>query len=559
MHKLFSYMLSALSLPALLIGCNMKQQVDFIGYNGVVYTVDSAFTKAQAFAVKDGRFVEAGTNDAILSKYKVASSGSKDNGGDNFVDFQGAAVYPGLNDSHCHIYGLGRSLQNVNLRGTTSFGQILEKLQAAYKENPNRSFLVGDGWDQNLWPVKEFPLNTKLNELFPDIPVILSRIDFHAVIVNQAAIDKLGIKVSDMGKKYNKAEAIVRNGKFTGVFMENMCDVFKGGIMKYSASDIREILLAAQRECFKYGLTSVGAEEDYNRLQIMDSLVNEGALKLKIDAWLTSSDECLKNYDAPYTNKNLKITTLKLYSDGALGSRGASLLAPYSDDPGNSGIDVSTPEQFRKLCRWAYDRGFKVATHSIGDKANRRTLDIYGEFAREAKEKGKELWWRIEHSQIVNEADINKFGEYRVIPSVQPTHCTSDMFWAAERLGDRIKDAYRYKTLLSQHGWLPSGTDFPIEEVNPVYTFFAAVYRKNLNFLPDNGFQTDEALTKEETLRSMTIWGAKATGEEREKGSIEAGKYADFVVADRDFMTIPEKDVPAVAIISTYLNGEKVY
>lgn len=556
MNKIFSYISGAVLLPVLLVSCHMKEQVDFIGYNGVVYTVDSAFTKAEAFAVKDGKFVETGSTGDILARYKVASPGTA-----NFMDLQGAAVYPGLNDSHCHFYGMGYGLLHVDLRGTTSFEQILDKLQAAYRENPGRPFLIGDGWDQNLWPVQEFPVNEKLNELFPGIPVVLSRIDFHAVIVNQAAIDKLGVQPADFGTKYKKAEAVLKEGKFTGVFMENMCVAFKDAVMAYTNADIRNILLAAQQECFKYGLTSISdAEEDYPLLQVMDSMVNDGSLKLKLDVWLSATPQNLEKYQVPYVNKNLKITGLKLYSDGALGSRGATLLQPYSDDGKNSGIDVYPVEEFRRLCQWAYDRGFRVATHCIGDKANRQTLDIYGEFAGKArKERNKALWWRIEHAQIIQETDMDKFGQYAVIPSVQPTHCTSDMFWAGDRLGERIKDAYRYQTLLRQHGWLPSGTDFPIEQVNPIYTFFAAVYRKNLDFLPAGGFQAEEALTKEEALRSMTIWGAKATGEEAEKGSIEAGKQADFIITDRDFMTVPETAVPGTKITATYLNGCRVY
>lgn len=529
----------------------MKQEVDFIGYNGVVYTVDSSFSKAEAFAVKNGSFIEVGTTADILAKYMVNIPTQK-----NQIDFDGAAVYPGLNDSHCHIFGLGRSLLNVNLRGTTSFEQIVEKLQAAYKENPNRSFLAGDGWDQNLWKKKEFPVNEKLNELFPDIPVVLSRIDFHAVIVNQAAIDKLGLKLTDLGKKHNRAEAVVKDGKFTGLFMENMCDLFKSGIIKYSAVDIRDIIITAQKECFKYGLTSVGTEEEYGRLQIFDSLVNEGSLKLKIDAWLAATPEAFDKCNAPSKNKNLKITSLKLYSDGALGSRGATLLEPYSDDPTTSGIDVCTPEQFRTYCKWAYDRGFKVVTHCIGDKANGQTLDIYGEFAQKAKENNVKLWWRIEHAQVVNSKDIDKFKKYSIIPSVQPTHCTSDMFWADDRLGERIHDAYRLKTLLAQNGWFPTGTDFPIEEVNPFYTFFAAVYRKNLSMQPPYGFQMKEAINKEDALRSMTIWGAKTTNEQDIKGSIEAGKAADFIVTDRDIMMIEQEDILHTKVVATYLDGE---
>lgn len=554
------------SVLFLISGCNMKQQVDFIGYNGVVYTVDSAFTKTEAFAVKDGKFVEVGTTAHILAKYKVAATNQENGSPDNFVDFNGAAVYPGFNDSHCHLYEMGKGELNVNLRGATSFNEILERLQKAYNQNPNRSFLMGDGWDQNLWEVKEFPVNEKLNEMFPNIPVVLSRIDFHAVVANDAAIAKLGITPADFGLsgKYNRNEAIIKNGKFTGIFMENMCTIFKMEIAKYNNSDIKNIFLAAQDQCFQYGLTSISdAEEETLQLQLMDTLVNERKLRLKIDAWLSAVPDNFQHYKKPYFNKNLRITTLKLYRDGALGSRGATLLQPYSDDPKNTGIEISTLEQYREHCRWAYDHGFKVATHCIGDRANREVLDIYGEFYHLAQKGGNgakpPLNWRIEHAQIIHEADMDKFKQYAIIPSVQPTHCTSDMLWADERLGERIKDAYRYKTLLSQLGWMPSGTDFPIEQVNPIYTFFAAVYRKNLNFIPDNGFQTEEALTKEEALRSMTIWGAKSTAEEHEKGSIEPGKYADFVITDRDFMTVPEKEVPATKVTGTYLNGIKVY
>lgn len=548
----------------LVSSCNMKQQVDFIGYNGVIYTVDSTFTKAEAFAVKDGKFVAVGTTADILGTYQVQDA---ENHPDNYVDFKGGSVYPGLNDSHCHLFEMGKGLLNVDLRGATSFDQIIERLQKAYEENPGRSFLVGDGWDQNLWPVKEFPTNEKLNELFPAVPVVLSRIDFHAVVANQAAINKLGITVDDFSTlgKYNPSEAIIKNGKFTGVFMENMCTVFKNEIAVYSPSDIKNIFLAAQAECFKYGLTSISdSEEETLQLELMDSLVNAGKLTLKVDAWLSAVPGNFKKYTKPYSNKNLKINTLKLYRDGALGSRGATLLEPYSDDLQNTGIDACTMEQYKKYCQWAYDHGFKVATHCIGDRANREALDVYGEFYQLAQKNAAngekpQLNWRIEHSQIIQEQDMPKFQQYSIIPSVQPTHCTSDMLWADERLGERIKDAYRYKTLLGQLGWMPSGTDFPIEQVNPIYTFFAAVYRKNLDFIPDNGFQPDEALTKEEALRSMTIWGAKATAEEHEKGSIEPGKAADFITTDRDFMSVPQKQVVATKVTATYLNGSRVY
>ena len=273
-----------------------------------------------------------------------------------------------------------------------------------------------------------------------------------------------------------------------------------------------------------------------------------------MDVWATPTDEFKEKYPAPYKNRNMNVSAIKLFRDGALGSRGALLLKDYSDDKGNTGISMESLDQFKSQCKWAYEHGFRVATHCIGDRANREALDIYGEFL-----KGKNnLAWRIEHAQIVEKEDLPKFGQFSIIPSVQPTHCTSDMLWADERLGERIKNAYAYRDLLGQLGWIPTGTDAPIESCNPIYTFFAAVYRKNLDFVPEGGFQMENSLTKEQALRSMTIWAAKSTLEDDVKGSIEAGKYADFVVADKDFMNLPEKEVPSTKIEATYLGGERV-
>ena len=524
--------------------CDMKQSVDFIGHNGVVYTVDSSFSVVEAFAVKEGLFVEAGSNETILSKYK-----SK-----NICDFNGAAVYPGFNDTHCHTYLTGIDLMSVDLRNASSFEQILERLQKAAAENPEASCIVGNGWDQNLWEDKRFPDNVKLSELFPDIPVVLNRIDLHAIIVNRAAIEKAGL--SEQDKSIDPLKAITENGRFTGVFLEDMCDRISGAVISYTPADIRRIFSLAQQECLKYGLTSVcepGIEP--LALKVLDSMVSEGKIKLRMDVWATPTEEFKANYTQPYRKGNMQVGTIKLFRDGALGSRGALLLEEYSDDKGNCGISMESLESFRAQCQWAYDHGFRVATHCIGDRANREALDIYGEIL-----KGRnDLAWRIEHAQIVEKEDLPKFGQFSIIPSVQPTHCTSDMLWADERLGKRIKNAYAYKELLGQLGWIPSGTDAPIESCNPVYTFFAAVYRKNLDFVPEGGFQMENSLTKEEALRSMTIWAAKSTKEEQVKGSIEAGKYADFTVTDKDLMRAPEKEVPSIKIVATYIGGEKVY
>ncbi len=535
--------LAGLVLLTLLTGCKMKERADLIVYNGTIYTVDDQFSIVNAMAVRDGLIIATGSDDQILNQYRAAV----------ITDLEGAPVYPGFNDAHCHLTGLGRGLTRVDLRGTTSFEEIIGKLKERY-EKDKPAYLAGDGWDQNLWPIKEFPDNSALNELFPDIPVVLSRIDFHAVIVNDAAIKKLGINPGD--KDIPADEALIKEGKFQGVFLENTADKFKAVIPDPVASELRDMFVMAQNECFKYGLTSIShAGESLDIIKVLDSMATEGSLKLRTDVWLTPNSDNLERFTTEYKNNRLRIGAIKLYVDGALGSRGALMIKPYSDMPGNKGISVITREDFMEMCKWAYDHKFQVATHCIGDAANREALTVYSQFLPE----GNDLRWRIEHSQIIAKEDLDLFGKYKIVPSIQPTHATSDMLWADERLGERISDAYIYKQLLSQMGWLPSGTDFPVEQVNPVYTFFAAVFRKNLDFIPEEGFQMENALSREEALRSMTIWAAKASFEENIKGSLEPGKFADFIVLDRDIMTEEEKSVPGTKVKMTYLAGEKVY
>ncbi len=536
-------LLSGLLLSSLILACNMKDKADLIIINGIVYTVDSTFSKCTAIAVRDGKIISTGSDDQILNTYRS----------ETIVDLEGAALYPGFNDAHSHFYGMGEGLRTVDLRGALSFEEILTRLKKSNDGKPSH-FIVGEGWDQNLWEDKSFPSNERLNEMFPDIPVVLARIDYHAVIANEAAIKRLGITPGD--PSIAPGEAIMRNGKFLGVFLEKSADRFKSSVPAVKPEEAASILLDAQKECFKYGLTSVSdAEEPLSVVMLMDSLSVKGDLKIRLDVWLTASEENKMHYTGPYINGRVRVSTLKLYVDGALGSRGALMVEPYSDMPGNRGIRVGTAQQFEDNCKWAFDNGFQVATHCIGDAANREALRVYSKLLP----KGNDLRWRIEHAQVVKPADLDIFKAYSIVPSIQPTHATSDMLWADERLGDRIKDAYIYRQLKEQLGWLPSGTDFPIESVNPVYTFFAAVYRKNLDFIPDNGFQMENALSKEDALRSMTIWAAKASFEEDIKGSIEPGKYADFVVLDRDIMTIQEFDVPYTKVLMTFVGGELVY
>ena len=526
-----------------MFGCKTKEQVDLLIYSAQIYTVDDDFSIAESFAVKNGRFVAVGSTDEIRSRYTS----------NNELDMKGALVYPGFHDAHCHFSSLGKSLSFVNLKGATSYKEVLDRVAAHYSAYPSE-WIMGVGWDQNLWQDKQFPTNKKLNLLYPKIPVILKRIDGHAIIANEEAIRRVGLKPESAD--INRDEALIKNGTFTGLFLENTADRFKNAIPEPTTEEQIEFILRAADQCYKYGLTSVSeAGLPLSSIQLLDTLQQTGRLKLRIDAWIEPSDDNFKRFNAPYRTDRLTVCCLKLYMDGALGSRGAWMLAPYSDEPTTSGIRVISDEQFVEYCKWAYNAGFQVATHCIGDAANRNVLNIYGKTLKGEND----LRWRIEHAQIVAPEDFENFKKFSIVPSVQPTHATSDMFWAIDRVGsDRLQGGYAYQKLKNQSGWLPFGTDFPIEEINPIYTFFAAVFRKNLDFLPESGFQMENSLSREDALRAMTIWAAKSSFDESHKGSIEPGKWADFVILDRDIMTINEQDIPETRVLSVFISGEKI-
>lgn len=535
-----------LLLAVILIQCSSStEEIDLLVFNGKIVTVDNKLSIAEGFAVNDGKIVEVGTKKELFEKYTAEKS----------VDLKGRNVYPGLIDAHCHFYGYGMNLKNADLSGTKSFEEIVEILKEHYKKFPSE-WILGRGWDQNDWEIKEFPSKEKLDEAFPDIPVFIRRIDGHGAIANSEALRRANVNKET---KIQGGDLILDNGKLTGVLIDNAMGLVGRVIPDNSREEIAMGLIQAQENCFEVGLTAVfDAGLSKRVIELMDSLHKAGELKIRVNAWISPTEENIEQfmYQGVYETDRLKVCAIKLFADGALGSRGAKLIEPYSDDPGNSGLLVSDQGKLLDLCKLAYKYGYQVNTHCIGDSANRLMLQIYAEVLKEKNDRR----WRIEHAQVIHPDDFQFFGKYSIIPSIQPTHATSDMYWAGDRLGpERVKGAYAYKQLLEQIGWIPNGSDFPVEDINPLYGFFAAVSRKDLKGFPEGGYQTENALSREEALKAMTIWAAKSGFEETRFGSIEPGKFADFIILEEDLMSMNIDKVPTIKIISTYIQGEEVF
>ncbi len=537
--------LSVFGFAFLLAACHTQKTVDLIVYHAHVYTVDSAFSTASAIAVKNGNIVATGSDAAILAAY---SSKEK-------TDAQGQFIYPGLIDAHAHFLRYGQSLFAVALYGAASFDEVVQRVQQFVQTHPGEGWILGRGWDQNKWPGKAFPTNERLNQLFPNQPVLLERVDGHAAIANQKALDIAGIRP---GETVNGGTFETVNGRLTGVLIDNAVRRMRGVVPNPSKADYEKWLLAAQQNCFAQGLTTVtDCGLMYQDVDMIDTLQREGKLTMRMYVMLSDDTANYRRYlpRGPYKTERLFVKGVKVYADGALGSRGASLLAPYTDKPGWSGFLLSSQAHFDSVAAMLSATDFQMCTHAIGDSGNRVILKIYNKYLRGKNDKR----WRIEHAQVINEQDFGLFGKTSVIPSVQPTHATSDMYWAGERLGAaRIKGAYAYQQLLQQNGWLPLGTDFPVEDISPFKTFLAAVFRQDAGGFPAGGFQPENALTREQAIRGMTIWAAKAGFLEKEIGSLEAGKKADFIILDKDFMTVPEPEVLQMKVVATYSGGKKV-
>ena len=518
-----------------------KIEVDTIITNGTVYTVDANFNTTEAFAIKDGKFVDVGTTTDITKKYKAI----------NTIDANGQTVLPGFIDAHCHFYGLGLNQLQVNLRDTKSFDDVMKRVIDFHNNRPSK-FIIGRGWDQNDWDDKTYPNKALLDKLYPDTPVALTRIDGHAMLCNQAALDLANI---DVNTTIEGGEILKQDGKLTGVLIDNPMELVEAIFPEPTKQQQIDALLEAHKICTDLGLTTVSdAGLDKQVIQLIDSLQQAGTLDMRIYAMISNKKENLEYYlsKGKIKTDRLNVQSVKVYADGALGSRGAALKQEYSDQHDHFGALVIGTEAFINLADQIAKAGYQMNTHAIGDSANRFVLQTYQKTLKDLTNRR----WRVEHAQIITDNDFDFFINENIIPSIQPTHATSDMYWAEDRLGkDRIKGAYAYKTLLEKSGRLALGTDFPVEQVSPFLTFYAAVSRQDVNQFPAGGFNKDNGLTREETLKGMTIWAAYANFEEKEKGSIEVGKFADFIILDKNIMTIEEKEIPNIKVNQTYING----
>jgi predicted amidohydrolase YtcJ len=545
-YKLGSALALGLSLG--LAGCQPQHEaVDLLVTNATVYTVDSTFSKAEAFAVRDGRFVAVGKAADLQRRYQAAQT----------VDAQGQFIYPGFYDAHCHFYRYALGLRSANLVGATSWAETVGRLTRHRQQQPTAAWLTGRGWDQNDWPGQRFPTKDTLDALFPNVPVLITRVDGHAALVNQKALDLAGVTA----RTPISGGVIGRDaqGRLTGLLVDNAVKLVAAKIPEPSPAEADAALLQGQQNCLAVGLTSL-ADAGLNREDIdrMAALQKAGKLHLRLYAMLNPTPENKAYYlpRGPFFSDNLTISSFKVYADGALGSRGASLLAPYTDRPEEKGFLLQHPDYYRSLAKLLAATKFQMNTHAIGDSSNRLLLDIYG-----AALKGQpDRRWRIEHAQVVSPRDMPKFGQYHIVPSVQPTHATSDMYWAGERLGQpRLATAYAYHDLLKQYGQVALGSDFPVEDINPLYGFHAAVARQDAKSFPAGGFQMSNALSRPDALRGMTTWAAHAAFEDKRKGQIKPGMLADFVVLKTDLLTAPNAQLRTAPVQQTWIAGKQVF
>ena len=542
-----NYKISILScLTILLIGsCSESLDADLIVHNALIYSVNDQMETYEAMAIKDGRIIELGPEHQILNKYKS----------NEIRDVQKAVIYPGFIDAHSHFLGYGLTSSQLDLIGTTSFEDVLNRIDSYHSKNES-TWIQGRGWDQNDWETSNFPDNDLLEDRFPNLNIALKRIDGHAILVSKSVLKAAGINKSTT---INGGLIVLgEDGEPTGVLLDKAISLLDAIIPAPGIEQKTAALLSAEKDCFAVGLTSVcDAGLEVDEVDLIQRLQQDGKLVMRVNAMYSAKPEILSNYtNLGIKTESLTAKTIKVYCDGALGSRGARLIDVYTDDTTSNGFFITPADSISNWAKMCNEAGFQLAVHCIGTDGNKVTLDEMGKVLGGTNDKR----WRIEHAQVVHPDDRSKFGEYNILPSMQPTHATSDMYWAEKRLGsNRVSWAYSLKSLMSQNGMIPLGTDFPVEEISPLNTFYSAVFRSDLEGFPAGGFNMDEGLTREEALKGMTIWAAMSSFDEEIKGSLEVGKLADFVILDKDILSCEKQDILNTNIIATYLSGKTVY
>ena len=543
-------------IPALFIVLQRRtQEVSMLLVNGVIYTVNDAQPEAEAIAVKDGIIVGVGSTEEIRQSFTSLT----------VIDLQSRPVYPGFIDSHAHMEGLGALVTNLDLGNSKSVEDIQRLVAERAKILPPGSWLRGRGWDQNKWPKKEFPEHHMLDVVAKDIPVYLRRVDGHAVWVNGVVLAAAGVTQATRSPEGGK---IIRdrNGIPTGVFIDNAIDLVESVVPPPSELERTEAMTRAVQGCLKVGLTEVhDMGVDLSGIGIYKKLIGEGKFPFRVYVAIDGIGETWSHYmsTGPETvghDGRLIVRALKLYADGALGSRGAALIEPYSDDPLNRGLTLTSAEQIRVAASEALEGGFQVCTHAIGDRANNIVLNVYGEALKSNEIKARDARFRVEHAQVIDRSDLPRFHSLGVLPMMQPTHCTSDMYWAESRLGpERSKGAYAWRWLLEHGSIVPAGSDFPVESPNPLWGFYAAITRQDHAGWPEGGWHPEQKMTREEALKSFTLWSAFAGFQEKSKGSIEVGKVADLTILSHDIMKIEPRKMLDTSVEMTIVAGQVAY
>ena len=551
-------LLSAASLPVFAqqnaVTRSAPARAELIITNARIYTADDAHPLAEAMAVSGGKLVFVGSAVEAMALKGSATT---------ILDVGGRTIIPGMTDAHAHLYGLGVELRQVDLTGTKSYDEVIARVVARAATTPKGTPVLGRGWDQNDWSDTRLPTNAALSAATPDHPVIVTRVDGHALLANAVAMAKAGVTVDakdpDGGRILRDAR-----GAPTGVFVDNAQNLMESAARGGEAVNPRDVLRNAVREANRWGLT--GVHEMGVSPAIVDTYeqtAKAGELTLRAYVLLSGDSASVtwamaKGPRSALYDGRLWVRSIKLYGDGALGSRGAALLDPYADDAPNNGLLVMQPAWIESVSERALMTGWQVATHAIGDRANRLVLDAYAAALKAVPTADHRF--RIEHAQIIHHDDIPRFAALGVIPSMQASHQTSDMYWAGNRLGaERLRGAYAWRSLLATGVIIPNGSDFPVEMVNPLLSFHAAIARQDADDFPVGGWYPEQRMTREEALRSMTIWPARASFQEQVLGSLSAGKYADFVMLDQDIMRIAPELVLQTRVVQTWVGGTKVY